>query len=366
MKFYLPTILILVFFLSSCKDDDITKDLPDDVTFTQLPADLSPSDEFAAIGQLTGIPKSHGGFRLANHYMLNPDIPVYAMSDGIIYNIRYEGVSSDHPNIPPELKGKEYDDYSLEIYLTKTAKMHYGHLSELAPKILEAAGTINYGRGVENRVKIPIKEGQILAYVGRHPGFDIGLTDLKRQAYFANPSRYTPEYMGSLPFTEFLTSALREKIWEINPRTAEPRGGKVAYDVEGTLSGNWFLLGTTSLTEWSKQLVIAKHEHWAERITIMDGSPLFDGDGKLNNGVPPNLWWLVGNSPDPKTITSASGKVKFKVAEWWKLQANENWPAEGTVMFEISNNQQLKFEFFKEQLPDEVNDFTNSVRIYER
>jgi hypothetical protein len=48
------------------------------------------------------------------------------------------------------------------------------------------------------------------------------------------------------------------------------------------------------------------------------------------------------------------------------LQANENWPAEGTIMFELSNNKQLKFEFFKELLPDEVNDFTNSVRIYER
>ncbi len=240
-------------------------------------------ETFGAIGQIRVIPKSHGGFGLADYSFENPDIPVYAMSDGIIYNIRYEEViSNNDPDLPSEFRNQEYDDYALEIYLTKTALMHYGHLSKLAPEIVEAAGTLQFGRGVANSVNIPIEAGLIIAYIGRHPGFDIGLEDTKRQASFANPSRYTPEYMGSLPFTDFLTSDLREKVWEINPRTVPPRGGKVAYDVEGTLSGNWFLLGTTTITEWSKQLVLAHHELRADRITIADGSPLFDGDGKLN------------------------------------------------------------------------------------
>ena len=361
----IPLILLCLLVLSCDKEEDITKGLPEEITFNNLPTDLSKTDSFAAIGQLQGLPKSHGGFTMKEYYLLEPDIPVYAMSDGIIYNIRYEQVTSNHPGLPPELQGKYYDDYTLEIQLTKTAKMHFGHLSELAPEILEAAGNISFGRGVENRVNIPIEEGQIIAYIGRHPGFDIGLTDTKRQAYFANPERYSQEYMGSLPFTDFMPASLRNQVWTVNPRTAEPRGGQVAYDVEGTLSGNWFLQGTTSLLEWSKQLVIARHELWGDRITIMDGSPLFDGDGQLNNGIAANLWWIKGNAPDPKSITPSDGMIKYEVAAWWNQKFNSEH-VDGTILFELTADGMLKFEYFDGMTSDEVTDFSPNVRIYER
>ena len=104
-------------------------DLPDDVVFTYLPTDLSKMAEFGAIGQIIGIPKAHGGFTLKTYYSTTPDIPVYAMSDGVIYNIRYESQIFEG-FAPEELQGQEYDDFALEMALTETAKMHYGHLSK--------------------------------------------------------------------------------------------------------------------------------------------------------------------------------------------------------------------------------------------
>ena len=367
MKTVLFVFLVVTIFICCGKNSVSVEDLdlPDDVVFTYLPTDLSKMAEFGAIGQITGIPKAHGGFTLKTYYSTTPDIPVHAMSDGVIYNIRYESQIFEG-FAPEELQGQEYDDFALEIALTETAKMHYGHLSKLSPEILQEAGTITKGRGVENRVIIHYKAGQIIAYIGTHPGFDIGLNDLKKAPYFANPDRYPPEYRSAIPFTDYLTPELREQVWEINPRTVEPRGGKVAYDVEGTISGNWFLEGTTSLTEWSKQLIIARQERYADRITISDASPLFDGDGAQNSGVDTYLWWIFGNEPLPETITLSSGKVKYKVATWYLLYSNENTPAEGTVMIEMTARDKIMYEFFAGKLPEEVDDFTTAVKMYER
>ena len=366
MKSYLPYLLLVVLLWGCSKEDEVILNLPDEVTFTHLPTDLSKMESYGAIGQMRVIPKSHGGFIQSQIFFDNPDIPVYAMSDGIIYNIRYEGLGTYNPLTSPNIIGQNYPDYALEIHLTKTAKMHYGHVSELAPDILEAAGELQFGRGTQNHVNISIKAGQVIAYIGRHGGFDIGLTDTKRQAYFANPSRYTPDYMGSIPFTDFLTPVLREKVWEINPRTVEPRGGKIAYDVEGTLSGNWFLLGATEITEWSKQLVFGYHELYGDRITIVDASPLSDGDGKINNNIDSYIWWVKDNVPDPATIKVNSGKVKFEVAAWWNYVYSEEGPSDGTVMIELMANSHLKYQFFEDKLPEEVEDFSSTVRIYER
>ncbi len=124
--------------------------------------------------------------------------------------------------------------------------------------------------------------------------------------------------------------------------------------------------GTTSLTEWSKQLIIARQETYADRITISDASPLFDGDGAQNSGVDTYLWWIFGNKPLPETITLSSGKVKYKVATWWKLIANENTPPEGTVMIEMTAKDRIMYEFFAGKVPGEVEDFTTSLKVYER
>lgn len=366
-------VLFLILATLGCdenqEEDDILKklDLPDNVSFTHLPTDLNLMGTFGAIGQVYGIPKGHGGFTLKTITFTDPSIPVYAMSDGVIYNIRWESLTFPvAAYVPVDLQGEEYDDYALEIALSKTAKMHYGHLSKLAPTILNQAGTIKKGRGVENRVEIPFKAGEIIAYIGVHPGFDIGFNDTKKEHYFANPDRYTIEYRSYIPFTDYLPANLREQVWEINPRTAEPRGGKINYDIEGTLSGNWFLEGTTSLEQWSRQLVFARHELYADKIYIADGSPLSDGDGAQNAGKQPFLWFVFGNAPLPESVTVASGKVKYNVATWWKFNANNIPDSEGTLMVELIQPNKLRYEWFSGKAPDEVSEFTAGAKMYER
>lgn len=295
----------------------------------------------------------------------DPSIPVYAMSDGIIYNIRWEAQTFPAaPWIPAELHGQEYDDYALEIALSRTAKMHYGHLAKLAPLIMSRAGTLK--KATENRVEILFKAGDIIAYIGVHPGFDIGLNDTRHEHFFSNPDRYSIDYRSYIPFTDYLPADLREQIWAMNPRTVEPRGGKINYDVAGTLAGNWFLEGTTSLEQWSRQLVFARHELRADKIYIADASPLSDGPGSQNAGKQPFLWFVFGNEPLPETVTPASGKVKFSVAAWWKFTPTVTPAPEGTLMVELIGENKLKYEWFPLKTPSEIMDFISSAKMNER
>jgi len=359
-------ILLIVVYLTACKESFLDSlDLPDDVELTHLPTDLSQMLEFGPIGQIRVIPKMHGGFRLQDPFTFPASIPVYAMGDGYIANIEKE-FRTIPGHGPPDLVGTDYDDFTLDIVYTKDAGGYYGHISALHEDILEQAGEIKEGRGRRNQVKIKITAGQIVGYVGPHEGVDIGMYDHSRESYFANTKWYNRDYRSTVCYTDYLPAHLREQIWEINPRTAEPRCGRIAYDKEGTVAGNWFLEGAKEITEWSKQLVFARHEVHGDLITIVDASPLVDGDGMLNEGRDPYLWFVHGNNPEPENITVNSGQVTYEVATWWKMFDYENPPVEGTVLVQLIDSETLQYEWFEGKLASEVSGFTGNSRIYKR
>ena len=361
------SILIGMVFFSSCSEEEenINAGLPANVEFTYLPTDLSKMLVFGPIGTIRVVPKAHGGFRLKT-FSQEATIPVYAMSDGIIYNIGKDTRTAGPGFAPVDKEGFVYDDFSLNIAVSRTADMWYGHVSRLSDDILAAAPNLSAGYGSENRVKIEVKAGQVIGFIGPHPGFDIGMFDIAKELSFANPSRYSEQYRHNQAWTDYLTPALREQVWLINPRTVEPRGGKVNHDVPGTLAGNWFLEGTTEITQWSKQLVFAHHELYGDKITIADASPLVDGAGVLNDGKEPFLWFVKGNDPQPQTIDVAAGFSTYEVAVWWKLLNNPSAPAEGTVAVQLQDANTLKYEWFAEKSSAEVTEFTSAAKIYKR
>jgi hypothetical protein len=102
-----PGILLVIagIIIQACNNDEFIErlDLPDDITCTHLPTDLSQMQKFAPIGQMRVIPKVHGGYLIGNPFQPNAVIPVYVMADGIILNIQntrlkyqfFEGMSTE-------------------------------------------------------------------------------------------------------------------------------------------------------------------------------------------------------------------------------------------------------------------------------
>ncbi|MGF1636207.1 MAG: hypothetical protein ACFCUU_03970 [Cyclobacteriaceae bacterium] len=365
---YTHVIILLSTFLSftSCEESLLDSlDLPDEVQFTHLPVDLSQMLFFDPIGEVRGVPKMHGGFRIKEPFTFPASIPVYAMGDGYIISIEKE-FRTIPPHGPPDLVGTDYDDFSLNLVYTRNAGGYYGHVSALHEDILEQAGVLREGRGNRKNVKIKITGGQIVGYLGPHEGVDIGMYDFSRESYFANPRWYGREYRSAVSYTDYLPNELRDQIWEINPRIVEPRGGKVAYDKEGTLAGNWFLEGTREITQWSRQLFFARHEVFGDRIMIVDASPLLDGDFILSGDLAPHTWWLIENQPEPESITVESGPVTFEVATWWRVLDFENPPIEGIVLVQLLDANTLQYEWFEDKLKDEISGFTSNAKIYKR
>ncbi len=340
-------------------------DLPDNVAFTHLPIEFSGIQLMEPIGGIRTIPNDHGGFILRNPFVFPATIPIYAMSDGFITNIRKgQQLFPSHDMVSPEIRGKPYDDFALHILVTKTAEIIYGHIPVLSDLVLSQAGTIN--RSTENRVKIEIKEGDILGYAGPHPAFDIGMYDSMNKNHFANRSRYSEQYMSAVSFTDYMPQELKQQVWTLTPRTIEPRGGTVSVDVDGTLAGNWFVPGDTKMIDWSKQLIFARHHIYADKITISDASPLNDGDGALNKDIDALVYWVRGNKLVPESITPSSGLVKIEVASWWDLLRDPNAKAKGTIAIEMTSDRTLKYEYFENKTAVQVTGFTSEARNFER
>jgi len=358
-------IFVLIIFSCEKEEEDVNAGLTDNLQFTYLPTDLDAMWQFGPIGALQGLPKAHGGFRL-KAFRETADIPVYAMADGIIYNIIKDQRTAESGYAPAEYDGFTYDDHRLEIAVSRTSNIWYGHVTRLADDILAAVPDLKAGRDVENRVRIEIAAGQVIGFLGPHQGFDIGMYDFKKENFFINPDRYSEFYRHTQPWTDYLTTSLKNQVWAINPRISEPRGGTIAYDVAGTIAGNWFLEGTTSILEWSKQLVIARHEIYADRITILDGSPLLDGDGLSNAGRTANTWFVIGNAPLSEEVKISTGMVKYEVITFWRLLDNPAASPEGTVAIQLIDDQTLYYQWFEGKSADQVFDFTAAKKIYKR
>lgn len=363
---YGAAILTLLVSFTACKESFLDSlNLPDEVELTHLPVDVSQMLVFDPMGQVRGVPKMHGGFRHLNPFVFPASVPVYAMGDGYITNIEKE-FRTIPPHGPPDLVGTDYDDFTLDFVYTKDVGGYYGHISALHEDILEQAGEIKKGRGKHNRVKIKITAGQILGYIGPHEGIDIGMYDYSREHYFANPKWYGRQYRSAVCYTDYLPTGMLDEIWEINPRTVEPRCGKIAYDKEGTVAGNWFLEGAKEITEWSKQLYFARHDVYGDRITIVDASPLLDGDFMESGHLDPYTWWVIGNEPEPESITVDSGPVKFEVATWWRVLRYEEPIVEGIVLVQLIDSETLQYEWFEDKHASEVSGFTGNSRVYKR
>lgn len=114
-------VLLLALLFAGCKESFLDSlDLPDEVEFTHLPVDVSQMLDFGPMGEVRGVPKMHGGFKLLNPFVLPASVPVYAMGDGYIINIEKE-FRTIPPHGPPDLVGTDYDDFSLDIVYTKDA-----------------------------------------------------------------------------------------------------------------------------------------------------------------------------------------------------------------------------------------------------
>ncbi len=270
------------------------------------------------------------------------------------------------------------DDFRIVIHHTCTFYSIFIHPKKLSPRIEQLAEFRPDGNAY---VSIPVEAGEVIGYA---TATDFGLYNTEtRLAGFLTPGLYSAESwkIHAVDPFDYYDEPLRSQLLAKNLRSALPVGGKIDFDVDGKLVGNWFRHGTsysgtgpytTSGNYWVGHAAFA-YNHF-------DPTALWFSFGDY--GGESRQFGVKGNSPNPATIGVESGLVKYELAyleyflpdgNYWDrrsfvrgLQAKPDVLVQGVALVQLLEPRKLKLELFPGKKGEEVSGFTDAAKLYER
>lgn len=299
---------------------------------------------------------------------------VYAMADSRLVDIG--------PRVKPQ--GTEY---RLVFSMTCTFLYYYDLVTSLAPDI-KAEYDKNKNSDGYATIDIQVKSGQLIGRIGGQT-LDFAVWDTtKPLSGFINPKSYEGERwkIYTADPLDYYAPDLKELALSRYVRTAEPISGKIDYDIDGRLIGNWFreesggYAGPGEGREgyWTGHLAFAPDHYDPSHFVISIGS-LWGGaedDTRMQH-------MTKTNAPDPKEVTIETGLVKYDLVGWSYLKADgSSWdrmsltkgvvakpasaPIFGCALAQMLESRKIKFEVFKGKSCSAVAGFTSAAKIYER
>lgn len=275
------------------------------------------------------------------------------------------------------LVGGKRGDYRLVIHHTCTFYTIYIHIKELSSKIAGQVGNITS----TTPTKIAVRAGEV---IGKANAFDFSVHDdevtLKG---FIVPEHYENESwkIHTVDMFNFFAEPIRSKLLAKNIRERAPRGGKIDYDIDGTLVGNWFQKGSNGYAGLSNKQGNYWKTHVAFAYDGLDPALLVVSLGDYAGEA--KQFAVKGNAPDPARVGVGSGLVKYELVEinyvnkttgqaWNRrsfmkgIKAVGESTVQGTVLVQLVAPRQMKLEVFPGKPATEVSDFTSRAQIFER
>ena len=324
------------------------------VSFDIHPVDLSGILMFEPMGSMGTFPKDHGGFHHNQVGDSEPSIRIYALADGYITSL-----------------GRSVEDYWVQVRYSTTISVKLGHVGRFEKAVLDAVGPLAEGQ-VKN-MSIAVKKGQVIGYMSSLGALDMGLHDLERKNVFCYPELFGFEVQYASDIFDYFDEPVRSELLEKAIRVQAPRGGKVDFDVKGTLAGNWFQPGGT-MEAFETHFAIGYDYLHPHRVILYNGYAEF-----AENNTSYNQVWVRNNVPLPETVDLGDGIVKYEMIPklGWRrddginftldnLENVDNATSIGVVLFEMLDNETMQVEYFPGQLADAVNEFSGNQRIYVR
>jgi len=271
------------------------------------------------------------------------------------------------------------NDYSISIWYSCSLTSYFLHLADPAPEILAITGELPPGSGWDafNQNAIPVKAGQRIA---RSKGtFDFGVADSNVVLTgFVIPEHYATQIHIADPFDYFI-EPVRSQMLEKNPRTVEPVGGKIDYDIDGRLVGNWFQeglvgYGDSGAPDFTTKgwLAIAYDFINPARVLISFGAE--DEIGITEEDC--RCGWVYGvkgNKPDPALVSVDTGLLKYELlgsehitdSRGFRVWVNTDQVL-GVFLVQMLDDRTIKGEVFPKKTALQVTGFTNAAKIYKR
>ena len=322
-------------------------------------------------------PIDHGYFYIRGVFADPPQqAPVYAPLDGVVTGAsrtaRTGGSSGN------------YDDYAMTIEATCTFRVRFSNMTGFAGELGDKVGNLQPNQGVTPNYAV--KAGELIGYTGlpTAQGIDVWVeNDDITLTGFVNQAQYAAAESWKLHMAdlfEYTPEPLKSQLLALLERDAEPRWGKIDYDIDGKLVGNWFKEGTGGYGGnqqggagyWEGHLAIVYDGNDPNQIEISFGN--YQGQAQQ--------FAVVGNQPDPATVDQSTGLVKYELGQIIRYSATtgQQWdgqrylphlitkagPVQGTVLMQLVGQRQLKVEIFPGRTAAQVSGFTDAVLSYER
>jgi hypothetical protein len=289
---------------------------------------------------------------------------VFAPADGFITTIQHRTSMQGSS----ETK-RDYDDYRVVIEHSGTFWCYYDLITRLAPDLDDQ---VRSGLGERGgfRGRIPVKAGQVIGKIGAR-SLDMGVVNYESRLGFIVPDHYDrePWKIHTVDPFDCFEEPLKGSLLALNVRKVPPFGGRIDYDEDGKLVGNWFLEGANGYAGagdprgyWMGHLAIVYHHVDPTKIVISIG----DYDGK------PRQFWVKGNAPDPARVSEEEGLVEYELvygslgSSGQRCEGIDTQTVQGVALAQVLPNRKLKFEVFPGKTAAEVKGFTSAGRIYER
>lgn len=361
------------------------------VKYSALPVALEDITFVQPIGELREghiIPGDHGGIDYTTSPTSTP-VKVFMPADGFLVRVE------KHPYEPPQGYPRNLQHY--HVYLEHSCTLFTGfvHLTEFSPEILAASSELEEltkYRGTEQKqgyYRIPLKAGQQLGTAWSFGLLGIVTVDLNviNTGYLKAESYNLGENwrMHSVPMLDYFEEPIRSKIMAKNPRTAEPRGGKIDFDIEGKLVGNWFEEGTNGLKGIGEKRQCGNwpcpywEGHLAFVYDYIDPTQLRVSIGYQHGLSGRTPFGVKGNAPDFKNIGASEGIVRYELVglkdmsrekgydtETSLITVNDESKALGALLAQVVDADTIKVEVFPNKVKDQVSAFTQKAKIYHR
>lgn len=339
------------------------------VQFTSPPRRFEDIGLIEPIGLMIGghvTPIDHGYYYPPNWQPEDDPVrfkDVLAPADGIISHLSFVG-------------NKE-GDYRMIIHHSCTFYTVYIHIKQLPEKIAQAAGEILN----QNQINIPVSAGEI---IGHANAVDFSVhNDEVSLTGFIIPRHYENEEwkIHTVDMFEYFVPDIKEKLLAKNIREKEPRGGKIDYDIDGRLVGNWFVEGTNGYPGRTNKIGNYWETHLAFAYDGLDPDLIVVSLGNFNGEA--KQFAVKGNNPDPKDVSKANELVKYELVEidYKDSATGAGWNRRGfvkgvkafgrnevlgTALVQMLEDRKIKFEVFLSKTSSEVSGFTAKAQIYER
>jgi hypothetical protein len=340
-----------------------------DVVFEHPPVDLEEVEYLTPFGLMTGshvTPVDHQYFQ--NFADPDREIAVYSPGDGHVVSIQHFGTPvTEHPE-------GIVDDFRIIIEHTCSVSSTFIHIGELIPRLAA------YDPGVGDYASLdePVTAGAQIGTFTRN--VDYNIVDLNyTSAGFVEPTSYEAEpWKIHVPDTfDYFTDEISGRMASLSLRSAEPRGGRFAYDIDGRLVGNWFLEGSGGYggsdpeRYWSGHLAFAYDHLDPNLIVVSIGT--FDGES--------HQFAVEGNAPDPADVSVETGPIVYELIGWDYDTDGEHWDrttfaddieavpideVQGVIAVELTDRRELRVEVLPGVTSADFAGFGPETLIYTR